>query len=59
MHGHGLDSEFFSNSEASGSIGFNASAIKGITQFEAGRLYVHDEQGNGIWCDVGCARLRG
>ena len=49
-----LDSEFFSNSEASGSIGFNASAIKGITQFEAGRLYVHDEQGNGIWCDVGC-----
>jgi hypothetical protein len=54
MHGHVLDSEFFSNSEAGGSIGFNASAIKGITQFEAGRLYVHDEQGNGIWCDVGC-----
>ena len=49
-----LDSEFFSNSEASGSIGFNASAVKGITQFEAGRLYVHDEQGNGLWCDVGC-----
>ena len=49
-----LDSEFFSNSEDPGSIGFNASAIKGITQFEAGRLYVHDEQGNGIWCDVGC-----
>ena len=49
-----LDSEFFSNSEASGSIGFNAAAIKGITEFEAGRLFVHDEQGNGIWCDVGC-----
>ena len=52
--GHILDSEFFSNSEAAGSIGLNASAIKGITEFEAGRLYVHDEQGNGIWCDVGC-----
>jgi hypothetical protein len=50
-----LDSEFFSNSEASGSIGFNAAAIKGITEFEAGRLYVHDEQGNGLWCDVGCS----
>jgi len=55
MHGRVLDSEFFSNSEASASIGFNGSAIKGVTQFEAGRLYVHDEQGNGIWCDVGCA----
>jgi hypothetical protein len=52
--GHILDSEFFSNSEDPGSIGVNASAIKGITQFEAGRLFVHDEQGNGIWCDVGC-----
>ena len=49
-----LDSEFFSNSEAGASIGVNGSAIKGITQFEAGRLFVHDEQGNGIWCDVGC-----
>jgi hypothetical protein len=39
---------------ASSSIGFNGSAVKGITEFEAGRLFVHDEQGNGIWCDVGC-----
>ena len=52
--GRVLDSEFFSNSEATGSIGFNASAVKGITEYEAGRLYVHDEQGNGLWCDVGC-----
>ena len=49
-----LDSEFFSNSEAPDSIGFNASAIKGTNEFVAGRLFVHDEQGNGIWCDVGC-----
>jgi hypothetical protein len=49
-----LDSEFFSNSEASGSIGFNAAAIKGITEYQAGWVYVHDEQGNGLWCDVGC-----
>jgi len=54
MKGHILDSEFFSNSQASGSIGFNASAVKGNTEYEAGRLYVHDEQGNGLWCDNGC-----
>ena len=57
--GHILDSEFFSNSEAGGSIGVNGSAIKGITQFEAGHLYVHGEQGNGIWCDVGCKEAAG
>jgi len=54
MKGTVLDSEFFSNSEASASIGFNASAVKGITEYVAGRLFVHDEQGNGLWCDVGC-----
>ena len=54
MHGQILDSEFFSNSEAPASIGFNASAVKGVTEFEAGRVFVHDEQGNGIWCDAGC-----
>ncbi len=54
MHGRVLDSEFFSNSEASASSGFNASAVKGITEYEAGRVFVHDEQGNGLWCDVGC-----
>ena len=50
-----LDSEFFSNSEADSSLGFNASAVKGISEFEAARLYVHNEQGNGLWCDVGCS----
>jgi hypothetical protein len=55
MKGRVFDSEFFSNSESSSSLGFNASAVKGITEFEAGRVYVHDEQGNGLWCDGGCA----
>jgi Thrombospondin type 3 repeat len=55
MKGRVLDSEFFSNSESSTSLGFNASAVKGITEFEVGRVYVHDEQGNGLWCDVGCS----
>ncbi len=55
MHGRVLDSEFFSNSEAAASLGFNASAVKGITEYEAWRVFVHDEQGNGLWCDHGCA----
>jgi hypothetical protein len=55
MNGRVLDSEFFSNSEAGSSLGFNASAVKGITEYEAARVYVHDEQGNGLWCDVGCS----
>jgi hypothetical protein len=54
LHGSVLESEFFGNSLEPASIGYNASAIKGIDEYEAGRLFVHDEQGNGLWCDVGC-----
>jgi hypothetical protein len=55
MKGRVLYSEFFKNSNASSSLGFNGSAVKGITEYQAGRVYVHDEQGNGLWCDVGCS----
>jgi hypothetical protein len=55
MKGRVLHSEFFANSNADSSLGFNGSAVKGITEYEAGYLYVHDEQGNGLWCDVGCS----
>jgi hypothetical protein len=55
MRGTVRDSEFFSNSEAQSSLGFNGSAVKGISEYEAARVFVHDEQGNGLWCDVGCS----
>jgi hypothetical protein len=55
MKGRVLHSEFFSNSKNANSLGVNGSAVKGITEFEAGWVYVHDEQGNGLWCDVGCS----
>jgi hypothetical protein len=55
MKGTVRDSEFFSNSEQQSSLGFNGSAVKGITEYEAARVFVHDEQGNGLWCDVGCS----
>ena len=47
-------SEFFNNSNDPSSLGFNGSAVKGITEYEAFGVYVHEEQGNGLWCDVGC-----
>jgi hypothetical protein len=49
-----LNSEFYDNTQNPAFIGWNGSAVKGITEFEAAYNYVHDNQGNGIWCDVGC-----
>src|SRR5215204_923756 len=49
-----LNSEFYDNTQNPDFLGFNASAVKGITEYEAAYNYVHNEQGNGIWCDVGC-----
>jgi parallel beta-helix repeat protein len=54
MNGTVRYSEFFMNSGAPSSLGFNGSAVKGITEYEADGVYVHEEQGNGLWCDVGC-----
>jgi hypothetical protein len=51
--GRVLDSEFFSNTEDPNFGGFTGSAIKGITEFEAARNFVHDENANGIWLDLG------
>src|SRR5215204_3065111 len=55
MKGTVLDSEFFSNSEAPSSLGLNGSAVKGVTEYVAGGVFVHDEQGNGLWCNGGCS----
>ena len=49
-----LNSEFYDNTQNPDFLGFNASAVKGTTEYEAAYNYVHNEQGNGIWCDVGC-----
>jgi hypothetical protein len=49
-----LNSEFYDNTQNPVFLGFNGSAVKGITEYEAAYNYVHDEQGNGLWCDVGC-----
>jgi hypothetical protein len=53
MRGRVMDSEFFSNTEDKNFAGFTGSAVKGITEFVAARNFVHDEQANGIWLDLG------
>ena len=49
-----LNSEFYDNTQKAAFLGVNGSAVKGITEYEAANNYVHDNQGNGLWCDVGC-----
>ncbi len=53
MKGRVADSEFFSNTEDKNFPGFTGSVVKGITEFEAARNFVHDENANGIWLDLG------
>jgi hypothetical protein len=49
-----LNSEFYDNTQKPAFLGFNGSAVKGLTEYVAAYNYVHDEQGHGLWCDVGC-----
>jgi Right handed beta helix region len=35
-------------------LGFTGSGLKAITEVEVRNSYVHDNQGNGIWCDQYC-----
>ena len=52
--GRVLNSELFSNTENGDFLGFTGAGVKGGTEYEAAFNYVHDEQGNGLWCDRGC-----
>ncbi len=35
-------------------LGFTGSGLKAITEVEVRNSYVHNNQGNGLWCDVYC-----
>jgi hypothetical protein len=35
-------------------LGFIAAGMKALTEVEVRNSYIHDTQGNGLWCDVGC-----
>ena len=49
-----LNSEFYDNTQNPSFLGFNGAGVKGITEYQAAYNYVHDNQGNGLWCSVGC-----
>jgi hypothetical protein len=50
-----LHSEFTDNTRNPDWVGFEGAGVKGVTEFEAAYNFVHDEQGNGLWCDHACA----
>jgi hypothetical protein len=35
-------------------LGFNGSGLKAVTEVEVENSYIHDNQGNGLWCDEFC-----
>jgi hypothetical protein len=35
-------------------LGFTGAGLKAINEVEIKNSYVHDNQGNGLWCDEGC-----
>src|SRR5215217_4660810 len=35
-------------------LGFTGSGLKAVTEVEVRNSYIHDNQGNGLWCDVFC-----
>lgn len=59
MNGRVAHSNFYDNTNNPDFLGFTGGAVKGIDEFEAAYNFVHDEQGNGIWCDHGCANVAG
>jgi parallel beta-helix repeat protein len=40
-------------------LGFTGSGLKAIVEVEIKGSYVHDNAGNGLWCDVGCSNVSG
>ncbi len=51
-HGHILDNEFDYNTTNPAALGVIGAGVKGIVEYEAGRNYVHDNFGHGLWGDV-------
>jgi hypothetical protein len=53
-HGTIIYNEFTRNTLIGNFIGTNGAGVKGGEEYLAANNYVHDEQGNGLWCDSGC-----
>jgi len=51
------NSELFRNGQNASTIGHTAAGIKCYVSCEVATTYAHDNGGNGLWCDVGCATV--
>ena len=54
FHGHLWRSELTNTTTNPSALGFIGSGVKGVDEFWVSESYVHDNQGNGIWCDEEC-----
>ena len=57
MNGKLLHSNLYNNGTHPDAQGFQASGVKGVDEYEAAYNYVHDNAGNGLWCDHGCKQV--
>lgn len=57
MNGKLFHSNLYNNGTHPDAQGFQASGVKGIDEYEAAYNYVHDNPGNGLWCDHGCRNV--
>ena len=46
--------ELARNTNDPNALGFIGSGVKGVDEYVIRNSYVHDQQGNGIWCDEEC-----
>jgi hypothetical protein len=46
--------ELTNNTLDRNALGFIGAGMKALTEVEVKNSYIHDTQGNGLWCDVGC-----
>ena len=53
-HGTFDSIELDDTTQDSNFLGFTGSGLKAITEVEVRNSYIHDNQGNGLWCDVFC-----
>ena len=54
FHGTFWRSELTNNTTNPGALGFIGSGLKAVDEVWVVESYVHDTQGNGIWCDEEC-----
>lgn len=54
FHGLFWRSELTNNTTNPDALGFIGSGLKAVDEVWVGESYVHDTQGNGIWCDEEC-----